>query len=151
MKRNDLIGGFFFLGAGLLFAIYSRSVDIGDGREPGAGFLPFWGGSVLIGMAAVFLLKTLFSRRKEAGPFFSEKDSWKRVAAIVLSLILYIVLLQPLGFTLTTFLFVGFLVKYIFPQGWFTSIITAAVAAFTARLLFINLLGLQFPKGLLGW
>ena len=151
IKRIDLIGGIFFLSAGILFALYSRSLDVGNGKEPGAGFLPFWGGLILTGMAALFLIKTVLVQASETEPFFPEKDSWKRIALTVLSLFLYIFLFTPLGFTLTTFLFVGFLVKCIFLQGWKPSIVSAALSARGARLLFINLLGIQFPRGFLGW
>ena len=54
MKRNNIIGGIFFLIVGLIFAVYSRSVDIGDWSEPGAGFLPFYGGLIVIGMSLLW-------------------------------------------------------------------------------------------------
>jgi len=56
-----------------------------------------------------------------------------------------------LGFALTTFLFVGFLVKFIFPQSWTRTLIVALSAAIIARLLFINFLETQLPTGILGF
>jgi putative tricarboxylic transport membrane protein len=151
MKKNDLISGVFFLSAGLFFAFYARTVDIGSMEEPGPGYLPFWAGALLASMSALIILKALFGRLAEAKPFFPEHDSWKRILSIIASLIAYNFLLTTLGFTLITFLFVGFLVRFIFPQTWVLTLVTAALSTLGARLLFINLLELQFPKGFLGF
>ena len=62
MKRNNIVGGIFFLIVGLIFAVYSRSVDIGDWSEPGAGFLPFYGGLSMIGMASLLLVNSLVGK-----------------------------------------------------------------------------------------
>jgi putative tricarboxylic transport membrane protein len=150
MKRYDLIGGFFFLATGLLFAIYSRSVDIGTMEEPGPGFLPFWGGVLLIAMSVTLIGKAFFKKYEEGEPFFPEGDSWKRVLSTLTALVFYNFLLEPLGFVLVTFLFVALLVKYIFPQSWLMTIVTAALSTLGAQLIFVNLLEIQFPKGLLG-
>ncbi|MCG6533168.1 MAG: tripartite tricarboxylate transporter TctB family protein [Syntrophales bacterium LBB04] len=151
MKKYNFIASLFFLGFGLFFTFYARTLEIGTVEEPGPGFLPFWAGILLAGMAVLLFLKTLIGKVIEADLFFPEKDSWKRVSMVFLSLIAYNLLLNTLGFTLVTFLFVGFLVKAIFPQGWITTVVTAALATLGARLLFVNLLELNFPKGLLGF
>jgi putative tricarboxylic transport membrane protein len=151
MKKYDFIASGFFLCSGLFFALYARTVEIGTIEEPGPGFLPFWAGSVLVGMAVLLILKTLIGKVVAAEAFFPEDDSWKRVTMVFLSLVAYNMLLTHLGFTLVTFLFVAFLVKAVFPQGWMTTLATAVLSTLGARLLFVNLLELQFPKGILGF
>jgi putative tricarboxylic transport membrane protein len=153
MKRNTIIGGLFFLIVGLIFAVYSRSVDIGDWSEPGAGFLPFYGGLGMIGMAVLLVVISLAGT--DAGtavdPFFPESDSWKRVLRTFLALVAYNLLLRPLGFVLVTFFFVAFLVKFIFPQSWIRSLTTAALSTVCVQTVFVNLLEINFPKGILGF
>lgn len=151
MKRNDLIGGFFFLVVGIFFAVYSRSVDVGTMEEPGPGFLPLWAGILLAIMSAILLGKTFFRKFEKGELFFPERDSWKRVGMVVASLILYNLLLKPLGFILVTFLFVAFLVRFIFPQSWLRTAVTAALSTAGAQLVFVTLLEIHFPKGLLGF
>ena len=142
----------FFLLVGVFFSLYARSVEIGAWNEPGPGFLPFWGGIVLAVMSLALLLKTVWGKLPAiTRPFFSRPDSWKRVLATFLALIAYNLLLNPLGFTLATFLFVGFLVRFVFPQTWTRTWVVAVLSALGARLLFVNLLETQLPKGLLGF
>jgi putative tricarboxylic transport membrane protein len=151
MQRKDLIGGLFFMAAGFLFTIYSRTVDIGTWEEPGPGFLPFYGGILMIVMTGLLVAKDLYKTVRSTEPFFAERDSWKRVAATAVALIAFNFLLRPLGFVLVTFLFVGFLVKFVFPQGWIKSMVTATLATACARFIFVNLLEINFPKGVLGF
>jgi hypothetical protein len=83
--------------------------------------------------------------------FFTRSDSWKRVLATFLALIVFNLLLNPLGFTLMTFLFLAFLVKFIFPQTWTRTLLVAVLGSLAARMLFINFLETQLPKGFLGF
>jgi len=156
MEKNqshyNRIAAIFFMTVGVFFALYARSVEIGSWHEPGPGFLPFWAGATLTAMAVALLLGSYARKSWAARPsFFPQSDSWKRVLATFLSLIAYNLLLTPLGFTLTTFLFLAFLVKFIFPQNWMRALLVALLGAAMARLLFINFLETQLPKGFLGF
>lgn len=151
MKRKDLIGGLFFMGTGFLFTFYSRSVEIGAWEEPGPGFLPFYGGMLMIFMTGLLVARDLHKAVRSTEPFFAERNSWKRVVATAAAMAAFNLFLRPLGFVLVTFLFVGFLVKFIFPQGWVKSIVTAVLATACARIIFVNLLEINFPRGILGF
>jgi putative tricarboxylic transport membrane protein len=151
MKRKDLIGGLFFMASGIVFVLYARSVDIGSWDEPGPGFLPFYGGVLMLFLTALLVAGNLRRAARAVEPFFAERDSWKRVCAVAISLVGFNLLLKPLGFVLITFLFVGFLVRFIFPQGWVKSVVTAALATACARIIFVNFLEINFPKGFLGF
>jgi len=103
-------------------------------------------------MAAALLMGSYARKAWAARPsFFPQVDSWKRVLATFLSLMAYNLLLTSLGFTLTTFLFLAFLVKFIFPQTWTRTLLVAFLGSAFARLLFINFLETQLPKGFLGF
>ena len=114
--------------------------------------MPFWAGITLTVMAAVLLVGSYARKAWAAKPsFFPQADSWKRVLATFLALIAYNLLLTSLGFTLSTFLFLTFLVKFIFPQTWSRTLLVAFLGSALARLLFINFLETQLPKGFLGF
>ncbi len=151
-KDYNRVAAVFFMVVGVFFAVYARSVEIGSWHEPGPGFLPFWAGVILTVMA-VALLSGSYARKAWAvrPSFFPQSDSWKRVVATFLALIVYNVLLTSLGFTLMTFLFLLFLVKFIFPQSWGRSLVVSVAGSVVARLLFINFLETQLPKGFLGF
>jgi putative tricarboxylic transport membrane protein len=136
MQSYNRIAAIFFLFVGIFFSAYSRTVEIGTLMEPGPGFLPFFGGLTLAAMSIALLLGTFIRKVTEHRlSFFAQRDSWKRVIAVFLSLIAYNLLLTHLGFTLTTFFFIGFLVRFIFPQTTKRTLIVAILSALGARLL----------------
>ena len=152
MKSYNRIAAIFFLLIGVFFALYARRVEIGTFTEPGPGFLPFWAGLTLVAMSIILLLRTYATKSEAAkSAFFALPDSWKRVLATFLSLIAYNLLLTSLGFTVTTFLLLIFLVRFIFPQTWKRTLLVGALGSIFARLLFINFLETQLPRGLLGF
>ena len=151
-SHYNRVAAIFFLAVGIFFASYARTVEIGDWHEPGPGFLPFWAGIVLAGMAVALLWGSYARKAWALRPsFFPRTDSWKRVLATFLALIAYNLLLPHLGFTLTTFLFLIFLIKSIFPQNWVRTLLVSALGSTAARLLFINFLETQLPRGFLGF
>jgi len=151
-SQYNRVAAIFFLAVGIFFALYARKVEIGSWNEPGPGFLPFWAGTVLAAMAVALLLGSYARKAWPLRPsFFPRADSWKRVLATFLALIAYNLLLPYLGFTGTTFLFLVFLVKFIFPQNWMRTLLASTLGAAVARLLFINFLETQLPKGFLGF
>jgi putative tricarboxylic transport membrane protein len=151
-QSHNRIAAIFFLLVGIFFALYARKVEIGTWTEPGPGFLPFWAGLTLTAMSIVLLLGSYARKAWAARPsFFPQSDSWKRVLATFLSLIVYSLLLTTLGFTVTTFLFLLFLVKFIFPQTWTRTLLVSVLGSIFARLLFVNFLETQLPKGFFGF
>ena len=151
-SHYNRIAAIFFLLVGIFFALYARTVEIGSWHEPGPGFLPFWAGIILGAMALALLFGSYARKVWPVRPsFFPRTDSWKRVLATFLALIVYNVFLTPLGFTVMTFLFLAFLVKFIFPQTWTRTLLVAVLGSLAARMLFINFLETQLPKGFLGF
>jgi putative tricarboxylic transport membrane protein len=151
-SHYNRIAAIFFLAVGIFFALYARAVEIGDWHEPGPGFLPFWAGNILSVMALALLVGSYGRKASPARPsFFPQTNSWKRVLATFLALIAYNLLLPYLGFTVTTFLFLTVLVKFIFPQTWMRTLLVSILGSVVARLLFINFLETQLPKGFLGF
>jgi len=148
----DRIGSLFFLIVGLFFTIYSQSVDIGNWHQPGPGFLPLMAGLSLGGMSLFLFLKSFnIKKKKDFYNFFPEKKSWKRVLLTFLGLGFYNFTLPYLGFGLTTFLFIFYLLRFIFPQTWKRSLWIALNGSIISHIIFIEFLKTQFPKGIMGF
>jgi putative tricarboxylic transport membrane protein len=152
LSYYNRLSALLLMSVGIFFSLYGGTVEIGTWNEPGPGFLPFWAG-VTLAVMAFFLLLGSFKRREwpPMPPFFPLADSWKRVLIAFVSLIAYVLLLKPLGFTLVTFCFVAFLIKTVFPQSWTRTLVMAVATAILTRLLFINFLETQLPLGFLGF
>jgi putative tricarboxylic transport membrane protein len=150
MKKLDLIASTFWLIVGLLICEESWRINLGQFRNPGPGFLPFGAGLILAGSALAVLLKTLRGESTGDHAFWAERGRWRKVLLTLASVFVYGLLLEPLGFLLTTFLAMGFLFRVIEPQKWRTVVAGALIAAVGAYLIFKTWLQVELPKGFLG-
>jgi putative tricarboxylic transport membrane protein len=150
MKSRDIIASIFWLliGAGLIYEGYRA--ELGTLQEPGSGFVIFWMGIVIVGLSLVLLLVTLFKPppgEEQPSPWFG--PGLTKVLIISGALLAYAYALIPLGFLLTTFLFMFFLFKAINLQGWFASISGAIISSLVVYLVFSCWLAVQLPEGIL--
>ena len=72
---------------------------------------------------------------------------WKNAMVILISMLAYALLMVPLGFFLTTTLFIAFLLRAITPQRWSIVAVCSILTAAASYLLFEVWLQAQLPKG----
>jgi len=140
-----------WLGTGVLICLSSLHLSLGDFHNPGPGFLSFFAGLVL----AVFSLVTHLQARKHSAsgkekdskPIWTNRQNGFKMVLTVIALLVYSLLMNYLGFLVSTFLFLVFILRIIKPQRW----PVALVGALLVSLAFYGIfeLGLQshLPKG----
>jgi len=150
--NNDQIGSAVWFSLGLAICLGALQYKLGTFSAPKSGFVPFLTGAAISFFAAVgFLEATLKGRGKKegwTGPFRGGR--WENFLLIVISLVVYILLLVPLGFFLCTALFMAFLFRVFMTSRWPWVIGGALVTAFGFYFVFEIWLKVQFPKGFWG-
>lgn len=150
MKNRDLFSSLFWMGFGVLFLIGALQQGLMRKGVPGPGFLPFISGIILISLSFMVLIPALGDEKKKWGAkFFPERDSWKKISFALLALFAYGVSLGYAGYLLTTFLFMLFIMRLLEPVIWRTVLIVALATAIFSYLLFVFLLEVQLPVGIL--
>jgi putative tricarboxylic transport membrane protein len=144
MSRNRLATVFF-----VLFSAYicfeAWHLGVGTWRKPGSGFLSFYVGMVL-GILALVVLFEAGEAKPRPG---KGHGSWRGSSFSFLSLLGYVVLLKPLGFIPTTFLFMLFLIKGVEGKTWRAAVLTALLVTAAAYGLFDIGLKSSLPKGVM--
>jgi putative tricarboxylic transport membrane protein len=149
VKHADVVSALVWLAIGLGVVRAGYDLGLGSVRDPGSGFMLFWVGLVMAGLALAILIEAL--RRPAAGPGAAVPGARHfKVAAVVAALVLYAWLLETLGFILTTTPILIFLFKAVEPQRWSVAIAGGIVSTLTAYLVFRVWLGAQLPVGVLG-
>jgi len=75
----------------------------------------------------------------------------QKLIIVLFLLLIYVLLLKPVGYLICTFMLILGLAKFIAREGWVVSLITAVLGSSLSYLLFDTILNAYLPKGILGW
>jgi putative tricarboxylic transport membrane protein len=133
------------------FVVY-ESLQIkyyGSDFGPGPGFFSFWLGVLVVLLSLYEIARTL--RRHEPLPagFFPDRAALPRIASLLGALVASVLLLERLGYSLTMFLFCGFLLRVLGKQSWWLTAILTLLGSFGTAYLFRQL-QVILPGGFLG-
>ncbi len=123
-------------------------LEVGTPHNPGSGFMIFGAAGVLGILALHLFIKSLLSRQPRAEKA-SEPIRRGRIVSVIVANIIYILILQPLGYLLSTFLLMGFLFQVHERGKWFSSVGGAALTSLVSYLVFSKMLQLNLPRGLI--
>ena len=149
VDTNKISGSFGFLFA--LFTIKeSLGIGVGSLRTPGPGLFPLAGGILLTVLSAIILLRAFFEPGKKAGATTEKENENTRFAVYAfLGILAYALILQWLGFLLSTFLLVIFFLKIFEHKKWWVMLVTAAIVSSTCYILFDYILQSDLPLGIM--
>jgi len=150
-KHKDLIGGLFWLGVGILLSLWATRYSIGSLTLPGPGSLPLVLGLILILLSIIVIARGILSSRVTGGdsPSFL-LTGWKKGVYTVVILLLGAFFFERLGYLLTFFLLIVFLMRGAGAQSWKRTVLVAICSALGVYLVFVRLLEQPLPLGLLG-
>lgn len=152
MEHRDRISSLIFLVFSVLTCVgsYRLPVGIGSWHDPGPGFFPFWAGVIMGALSFAAYLRALRTKGEDIGPWYS-REKWKKVLLIMAIISAYALVLETLGFVLSTFLLLFTLFKLTENQGWRLSVGGSLVVAALSFVVFDRWLKLQLPKGFWGF
>ena len=106
----------------------------------------------MIFVSLFVLIPALSQREKDkSSDFFPERDSFRKLLFALVALFAFGIALEYVGYLLSTFLFMFFIARLMEPKGWRTTALLALLTAVLSYVLFVVLLEVQLPKGLLGF
>ncbi len=142
-----------WFGIGILICIGSLMLSLGEFRKPGPGFLSFFAGLAISGLALAVHLQSRKTRpgagKEKPKPIWSDRQKGVKMVLTVAALLAYALAMNYLGFLISTFLFLAFLFKAIAPQRWSAAILGSLVASAAFYGIFEFGLQCQLPKGIL--
>lgn len=128
---------------GAVSLIYSYSLGLGNVSDPGPGMWPFLA-SVGVIVSSIIVTITM----SEDYESFATKNTLHGGLSI-LAITLYILLIILIGFFISSFLFFILWLKFMNGDTWVTSLTVAVVGTASAYVLFVVLLGVRVPIGVL--
>jgi putative tricarboxylic transport membrane protein len=142
-------GALFWVAVGILVCYGASRLGLGSVTEPGAGFIFFWSGLILVILSLVVLAESV--RGSEEGIPEIKETNWPKIALVLLSLLLYAFFLERLGFVMTTFILLSFLLGLIEGTNWPRTFGVTGAAVLASFAIFELWLKIRLPKGIFGF
>ncbi len=139
----------FWVALGILLCYGAIRLGVGSATDPGAGFIFFWSGLILVVLSLIAFAESL-RNGEEASPGIGALN-WRKIVLVLLALLLYAFFLERLGFVLTTFLLLSFLLGLIEGAHWGKSLGVASAAALGSYAVFELWLKIRLPHGIFGF
>jgi len=146
---NDRLSGLLAAALGLAVVLFARTFPAMPGQDVGPSLFPTLVGSGFIGFGAWLILadlRTSHGARISFGPWARRPRMVANGAIVVAALVLYIVAVEPLGFFLTSILFLSVLMAA-FGASRVWILPTAVVVTFVMHYAFYTLLRVPLPWG----
>ncbi len=150
MEKADRASGLFWFVFSLFVSYESYKLGLGTLHQPGPGFLFFWTGVVTAILSLIIIVTSLRNRPPEetAG---SDFGSWKvaKIVPVLISLFVYVLFMEWLGFLIVTLLLFIFLLGVIEKKRWWFAVLASLLITTLTYMVFEVALQSQLPKGLL--
>ena len=152
MSRANRMSGIFWLIFAGIVSIESYRLGLGTLHKPGPGFLFFWASIALGIMFLVVLIQAWIKKKPEEHEesIFGKQNTLK-IILVLISLFLYAILMEMLGFILVTLLLFIFLLGVIEKKRWFFTLFVSILVTVIAFLIFEIWLKSQLPRGFWGF
>ncbi len=152
MQRPYQITGIAFLLGASFIAYDSLQLKYYSSLGPGPGFFPFWLSLLLGVLAVIMLLKASFGKSDPMpSDFFPSCIGILRMSAVALSLAGTTICIETIGFSLTILPMYVLLLYAFGYRKLLTTLVLSVGGSFGIDYLFVRLLQVPLPRGILGF
>ena len=131
----------------LLVILESRHLPLGTFRQPGPAYVPVLLASLLL----IFAVALILNAGRAPSLSSVRWTEWRHALAIVTACVFAVFAIERLGYRITIFVVLGFLLKIVEKQSWPLSLAFAFSLAFGSYFLFYTTLRVPLPQGPFGF
>lgn len=150
MRQRNLVCSIVLLAIAFVTFLEISTIPIGTPGRPKMGFYPLILASLLTILSLTLLWETLKEKKEKRTLVRGGWGGLKKVGLTLGALSAFAFLFKPLGYILSMFLLIGFLMRAIEPQRWWKVIVVAFFCSGVSFLILDLLLAIPLPRGLLG-
>lgn len=150
MRKSNSISAVILLGLATITLFEGSKLSFGSLRKPGSGFFAMFLATVLAGLSLILLGQSIKERDEEKSSFRAILGNWKKTGITVGALFVCAFLFEWIGYLVSSFLLIVFLMRAIEPRKWWLVITVAFLSSLVSYLVFDVLLGVSLPIGILG-
>jgi putative tricarboxylic transport membrane protein len=146
-NKRDVIASLLLILIGIAVIVWSIRLQVGTLLRPLAGFFPFLVGFGIIALSLVLLVQGWLGHSKAPKAY----GRWQRPLIMVVGLAVYSVILDPLGYILSTIFIAIVTLRILGVMSWKVIGLSSVVLSVSVYFLFTQLLGVELPAGVLSF
>lgn len=147
--RTDIIESVLLTLVGIGVVVESIRLQVGTPLMPQPGFFPLLGGSLLIGLSLIFLIRAWLARSDASRQSQEAFGELRRPMILVVSMGLYTAVLEWLGYILPTLLITALILRVLGVTSWKELSLASLCISVGTYFLFGRILGIELPTGIL--
>ncbi len=148
-RSADIAVGWFIALLGLLVLLASTMISVRGVHRLSPRTFPYVVGILLLFCGIGLAVKSWRFRGEDIKLKWPDREGITVIVVNLVSLACYVILMNPLGLPLSTFLYVTFSIWYLKRSKWPTAVLIGLITGVVSYFLFIRLLALSFPAGFL--
>jgi hypothetical protein len=149
LRPADIAVGCFLAALGL-FILYAASlIRVGVERALSPRTFPAIIGFLILFCGVGLAVKSWRFRGEDIKINWPDREGTRLNLGSLVLMVIYTLLMKPLGFPLSTFLYVTASIWFLKPSKWIMAIVIGVIFGFVSYYVFIDLLKLSFPMGFL--
>jgi putative tricarboxylic transport membrane protein len=146
-NKRDVMASLFLIMIGIAVIVWSIRLQVGSLLRPMPGFFPFLVGFGIIALSLILLMQGWLGR----GTAPKAYGRWQRPLIMVAGLAVYSVILDPLGYVLSTIFIAALTLRILGVVSWRVIGTSSLVLSVSVYFLFTRLLGVELPAGVLSF
>lgn len=142
-----MITSLVWVALGLAVVAAASRLRLGTWDAPGPGFLPVLIGATMVVLAVGAFVQEWRQRGAAPAPAAAPAVNWWQVALTIAALVAYGLLLDRLGYVVTTLLVMGFLFRRVARLRWPVALTATVLSTLVSYALFALWLKVRLPRG----
>lgn len=144
-NKRDVGASLLLIMVGIAVIVWAFRLKVGTMLRPLAGFFPLLVGVGIVGLSLVLLFEGWLGRGAAPKPF----GRWQKPVMMIVALVVYAVLLEPLGYILSTIFIAAVTLRILGVASAKLIGVSSVVLSVSVYFLFTRLLGVELPAGIL--
>jgi hypothetical protein len=147
MKKAGMVESFVLLALSGFLLLETRSLPVGSLGAPQVGFMPLLLAIILACLSLIMLGQALIAPKDDHRHERMTWVAWKKTLMTLGALFVFALIFEYIGYILSTFFLVVFLMMAVQSQRWWMAITVASLSSLITYAVF-TLLGVPLPAGL---
>jgi hypothetical protein len=146
-RKADIVSGCFLVVLGILVLIAASQIRGGMEERLPPRTLPYIVGATILAGGAFLALKSWRFAGKDVALKWPDRGAMIRLTVILLAVVVFVLVMTPIGFHLSSGLYIAFSIWYLKRSAVWTALIAGLITGALSYYVFGQVLELSLPMG----